>query len=267
MAELCFNTFNVSAYLLEDEQLELQVAAASAAGFPWFGPDVHSIRRWLAGGRTLAELRDLVEAAGMQVWELSNMPLGEPELSRTEAREIAGFAAGLGARWVLTNVRLPITAGLLATFDEQCTILADVGHGARPAIEFLPWSPACSAASTMPLLDHVGTDRARILYDVWHQLRGPDTLAGLEAVAPDSIAYVQFSDALPVSTDDLMGETLQHRTFPGEGELALDDFCAILRRKGFDGVVSVEILSDTWRTGDQFEFARRAFHSTRRYWP
>jgi sugar phosphate isomerase/epimerase len=267
MAELCFNTFNVSAYLLGEQRLAEQIDAAAAAGFPWFGPDVYSLRSWEAGGQSLGALRRLVEASGMRVWEIANLHLGERTQTLADAHDLARMARELGARWVLTNVGAPIDAALCELFDEVCSVLARDGAGARPAIEYLPWTPAHSIATTMPLIAHVGTERARILYDVWHHFRGPDTLADLDAAPADTVAYLQFSDALPMLVDDLTHETLERRTFPGEGELDLTGWCDRLKAKGFDGVVSVEILSAQWRTGDQREFARRAHESTRRYWP
>ena len=56
------------------------------------------------------------------------------------------------------------------------------------------------------------------------------------------------------------------RTFPGEGTFDLDKFCATMRAKGFDGAVSVEILDAEWRARDPFEFARRAYTTSARYW-
>ncbi len=47
-----------------------------------------------------------------------------------------------------------------------------------------------------------------------------------------------------------MAETIGRRAFPGEGEFDLDGYCTRMRAKGFDGVVSVEILNDEWRQGD-----------------
>jgi sugar phosphate isomerase/epimerase len=267
MAELCFNTFNVSAYLTGEERLLAQVDAAADAGFPWFGPDVFSLRRWEAAGRSLDELRDAVHARDMRVWELANLHLGAREQTLADAHDIARMAATLGATWVLTNVGAPVDAGLCALFDEVCAILADEGDGVRPAIEYLPWTPAHSIGTTLPLVDHVGTDRARVLYDVWHHFRGPDTWAELEAAPADTVAYVQFSDALPVLADDLVHETLERRTFPGEGVFDLPGWCDRLRAKGFDGVVSVEVLSGEWRSGDQHEFARRAYAAAKRFWP
>ena len=109
-------------------------------------------------------------------------------------------------------------------------------------------------------------ERVKVLPDTWHHFRGPDTWAELDALPLDSIAYVQFDDALPMVSDDLLAETLQRRTFPGEGEFDLAGYCRRLRAKGFDGVVSIEILNGDWRDRDPAEFARRAYESTARFW-
>jgi len=101
---------------------------------------------------------------------------------------------------------------------------------------------------------------------VWHHFRGPDTWADLEAVPLDAIAYLQFSDALPMAGDDVLAETLSRRVFPGEGEFDLDGWCERVRAKGFDGVVSVEVLNEGLRDLDPASFAQRAFDATSRYW-
>jgi sugar phosphate isomerase/epimerase len=267
MAELCFNTFNRSTYLIDDADLPAQIAAAADAGFTWFGPDTFSLTSWEQAGRSLEELRDIIVGHGLAVWEIAALNVGERDETLAQAAVIARQSAVLGPRWILTNVGAPVDASLCELFAEVCDLLATEGGGAKPAIEYLPFTPADSIAATMPLIDHVGTDRARILYDVWHHFRGPDTDAVHDAAPADTVAYVQFSDALPMIGDDLVHETLERRTFPGEGEFDLDGYCRRMRAKGFDGVVSVEILNGEWRRGDTREFARRAFTTTRRFWP
>jgi len=266
VAELCFNTFNRSSFLIDDPDLPTQISAAAAAGFTWFGPDTFSIASWETAGHSLGELRDMIEGHGLAVWEIAALNLGERDETLAQALAIARQAAVLGPRWILTNVGLPVDEELGDLFDEVCVLLAAEGAGVRPAIEYLPFTPASSIGTTMPLIDRVGCDRARILYDVWHHFRGPDTDAELAAASAESIAYVQFSDALPMIGDDLMHETLERRTFPGEGEFDLGVYCEQMRAKGFDGVVSVEILNGEWRHADQYEFARRAHDATRRFW-
>jgi sugar phosphate isomerase/epimerase len=265
VAELCFNTFNRSAWFGVDPDLPGQLRAAADAGFRLLGPDVFSLDAWVGTGRTLGELAAMLDAQGMRCWEISGLEVGEAEASLASARHICELASVLLPPWVLTNIVAPIDPSLCDTFSRVCDVLAEAD--VRPAIEYLPFTPANSIATTRVLVDHVGRDRAGILFDTWHHFRGPDTDADLEAAPLDLVAYVQFDDALPMTGDDLMAETIGRRAFPGEGEFDLDRYCAIMRGKGFDGVVSVEVLNDGWRDGDLGEFARRAYESTARYWP
>jgi sugar phosphate isomerase/epimerase len=264
MAQLCFNTFNNSAWFGIDANLPGQIDAAAQAGFTLFGPDSFSLEQWVANGHRVQELADQLHERGMRCYEIAALNIGERTQTLAEARAIAAHAAILHPDWILTNVGAPIDASLCAVFDEVCDVLAV--EGCRPAIEYLPFTPACSIGTSQLLVDHVGRDRAKILFDTWHHFRGPDTYDELEAAPIDLVAYVQFDDARPVISSDLVDETINRRTFPGEGEFDLDGYVRRMRQKGFDGVVSVEVLDPQWRGGDLREFARRAYASSARYW-
>jgi sugar phosphate isomerase/epimerase len=242
--------------------------AAAEAGFDWFGPDVFSLDQWVSDGRRIEDLADLLRDRDLPCWELAALDIGDAAATIEQAKHCAALAAELGARWVLTNVSVAPEEAR-GTFERVCEILADAG--CQPAIEYLPFTPAYSIATARVLVDHVGTDRAKILFDTWHHFRGPDGWAELEAVPLDLVAYVQFDDALSMAADvageDLVRETLDRRTFPGLGEFDLDRYCAVMRQKGFDGVVSVEILNDEWRADpDLRQFARRAHDTSAAFW-
>ena len=137
-------------------------------------------------------------------------------------------------------------------------------------------SDGCASASA---LDTIGKTRdvvrrvggpgrgVGVCVDSWHFFRGPDSWAELEALPADELAYVQFNDALPLVSDDLMHETLHRRTAPGEGEFDLDRFCEVVRAKGYDGPVAVEVMSEPLRARGVEEYARAVLDGARRYWP
>ena len=84
----------------------------------------------------------------------------------------------------------------------------------------------------------------------------------LAALPDERLAYVQLDDALEPS-DDLQHDTLHRRALPGEGNLDLARFAEALRARRFDGVVSLEVLSDRWRREPVEAFAtaaRRSVH-------
>ena len=158
MAQLCFNTFNRSAYFGVDPDLPAQIDAAGAAGFRLFGPDTFSLDAWVDGGHDLHEIARLLDARDMRCWEIAALNLTEREETLAAAQHVAEMAAVLRPQWILTNVGAPIDRELCDTFAMVCDVLATVG--ARPAIEYLPFTPANSLATTKVLIDHVGTDRA-----------------------------------------------------------------------------------------------------------
>ena len=53
-----------------------------------------------------------------------------------------------------------------------------------------------------------------------------------------------------------LDETVNRRTWPGDGEFDLARFTQTLRRRGWDGLVSVEVLSDQLRDLPVATFAR-----------
>jgi sugar phosphate isomerase/epimerase len=63
-----------------------------------------------------------------------------------------------------------------------------------------------------------------------------------------------------------MMETTNRRAMPGDGFLQLDRFASTLLDRGWDGMVSVEVLSDQLRAMPVADFAQRAYDATTPYW-
>jgi sugar phosphate isomerase/epimerase len=265
VATLCFNAFNRSAWFGVDPDLPAQIEGAAAAGFRLFGPDVYSLEADAAAGGGVDAVAALLEARGMRCYEIAALMVGDDAADAlAQAKTIAGLASVLRPDWVLTNVVAPPDDDLVGTVARCAEVVGQAGAGL--AIEYLPWTPVPGARAAMDVASRTGSDNVKVLLDVWHHFRGPDTWSDLESVPLDAIAYLQFSDALPVESDDVLAETLARRVFPGEGEFDLDGWCERVRAKGFDGVVSVEVLNEGLRDLDPAEFAQRAFAATSRYW-
>ena len=63
-----------------------------------------------------------------------------------------------------------------------------------------------------------------------------------------------------------MDETLNRRAMPGDGDFELERFASTLLERGWQGLVSVEVLSRDLRQLPVDEFAGRAYETTARYW-
>jgi sugar phosphate isomerase/epimerase len=159
----------------------------------------------------------------------------------------------------------PVDDGVVAVMRDAATALAD--RGARLAVEYLPNYPVCSIRDVLELDRAVGGDDdspgLSVCVDAHHFFRGPDTFADFDALPDADLAFLQFCDALPLGEADLGDAMVNGRAMPGDGEFPLDEFCRHTVDRGFDGVVSVEILSSAWRSRPVDEFARTSLDTTR----
>ena len=233
------------------------IRLASDAGFDAVGLPI--------AGAT-AEAAEALREAGIGCHELLANVLGpDEEAVIATARAAAAAAETVGASWVLTTFRAPVDERFLRLVREVAAIYAD--GGARLAAEFSPFGTRRSIADALEVVDAAGgPDRAGVLIDSWHFFRGDSSWEQLETIPLEAVAYLQFQDALPLESDDLMHETLNRRALPGRGELDLERFAAVLRDRGWEGVVSPELLSEELRARPLAELLREAHETTAAYW-
>jgi sugar phosphate isomerase/epimerase len=137
--------------------------------------------------------------------------------------------------------------------------------GVPLGLEFGPATlPTIEAASA--LVTELGPARVTVVADTFHFFRSGSTWPMLDSVPVENIGVVQFDDALPAVSDDYVAETENRRAWPGDGELPLKRFTATLRERGWNGVVSVEVLSEQLRALPVEEFARHAYQTCAPYW-
>jgi sugar phosphate isomerase/epimerase len=231
------------------------VGAARRAGFSTLG---------LSAARVDEGAAAAFKSAGLRCHELLALVLTEDgPATVSSAEQLAESAALIGAQWVLTSLRATLTDATADTIRRCAAIVAQAGAGL--AIEFSPLGPVRSITAGLEIVQAAGAGRAGLLIDSWHFSFGDSTWEDLETVPLEQIAYVQFDDALEPVSDDLMDETLNRRAMPGEGVLELDRFAGTLLGRGWEGLVSVEVLSGDLQALSIDDFARAAHDSALRY--
>jgi sugar phosphate isomerase/epimerase len=180
------------------------------------------------------------------------------------ARALAEAAGAVGAEWVLTTFGAPLTSESAKELARYAAMFSEAG--AKMAAEFSPLGKVTSIPAALAVVEAAGAARAGVMIDTWHFFRGDSTWEDLETVPLERIAYVQFDDALEPVSDDAMDETMNRRTMPGDGSFALERFVSTLLGRGWDGLVSLEVLSAELRRLPVPEFARTAHESAIRYW-
>jgi sugar phosphate isomerase/epimerase len=186
------------------------------------------------------------------------------EANLRHAQELAEAADAVRAEWVLTTFAVPITRDSARAIARFAAMFAEAG--AKMAAEFSPLGGVTSIPAALAVVEAAGFDRAGVLIDSWHFFRGDSTWENLETVPLERLAYVQFDDALEPVSDDALDETMNRRVMPGDGVFDLERFTSTLLDRGWQGLVSVEVLSDDLRRLSTPEFARIAYEKTTRYW-
>lgn len=187
----------------------------------------------------------------------------EEVLAQTEA--MAAAAEAVGAEYVLSLIWARLGEETIDRFG-RCAdrVLAS---GARLALEMPPIGELNSIGAARRVVEAVGTERAALMVDTFHFCRGTSTWDELQSLPLESLGYVQFDDALAPEGDDVMNDTMNRRTMPGDGEFPLERFVSTLASRGWSGLVSIEVLSADLRRLDVAEFARQAYETTAPYWP
>jgi sugar phosphate isomerase/epimerase len=232
------------------------LAVASDAGFEAVGTFAHL---------ATADATAAYAASEVRCHEVLSLLIGDDAADViTQAETVAAAAAAVDAPWVLTFFRSPIVPEVRAVLPRAAALLAEAGSGM--AVEFAPMSSVATIADALAVVELVAPGHAGVLLDTWHFFVGADSWSELEQLPIDRIAYVQFDDALPPDPEHLMRATMRHRKLPGEGAFELERFASSLLQRGWEGTVSVEVLSDELRQLPVPEFARRAYETTARYW-
>nr|WP_214652171.1 sugar phosphate isomerase/epimerase family protein [Novosphingobium jiangmenense] len=239
------------------------IKACARAGFDQFAPDCLSLAAWQEQGGTLAELARLLRDAGLATGPLAACAMIDGSAAALD--QLAGaarMAEVLGTSILQINVTGPDADLRAAAVEAACDMLGAYGEF-RLALEYMPISGLATLAETLEIVARVGEARAGVLVDIWHHAHDPDGWQTLAGAPLGAIAYVEIDDALPPEGEDLLAEMMDRRTFPGEGVLETARFAKLLRERGYDGPVSVEVLNRKLAAEPIGWFATRAIETSR----
>ncbi|MCE2389856.1 MAG: sugar phosphate isomerase/epimerase [Proteobacteria bacterium] len=267
MPQLCLNLLCLAPRYDPQADLAAQLDAAAAAGAELVGLDSSFVKAFLRRGARIQDLAGELAGRGLRCYELLYLECSPRDAAGTmaAAERLAGWAEGLGCEYVLSSTPTPVGDESAELFGRCCDLMAEAGAGL--GYEFFPWAPIDRFGRAWELIRRSGRTNTGVVLDCWHFLHGPPGEAGvLETLPLEALAYVQFTDSKPVEPEARMREAETARLFPGDGCLDLRGFAEPLLRRGFDGVVSIEVLSPETRAAGAREFARRCLEGARACW-
>ena len=235
-------------------------AAAGYAGMTFHYRDYRDQRRL---GRSDAEMRALLDSAGMRHrtvefsadWFLDERTPGAAESAMHAA------CAGLGAPLFVVGGDLAghgvSLEAMRPRFHDLCRRAAD--RGLSVGFEIVAWGNVTSVDDALRLLDGAPANGGLVI-DSWHVFRGGIALGDLARLPPERILGVQIDDAAAEPSGPLPEDTL-HRLPCGRGAFDLAGFRDALRAIGVDLPWCVEIIAPEIATMDAGRCARETHDS------
>jgi sugar phosphate isomerase/epimerase len=224
--------------------------AATAAGFD-------SVNMWLVPPPAMAAFTVKCGATAPVV--------GDARLIREINRRIAATGVGVfetSCGWVSASFDPSATGPVLDTMaqigtrrlslvgwdDDRERLVANLAalcadaatYGIAVTLEFMPYSAVRTVADTAAVLAAVGAPNLDVLVDALHLARSGGSPADLRLLDPRQIGVLQLCDAPAIAppAERLRDESVNHRRYPGEGDLPLDDLLAAVPA---DIVIEIEI--------------------------
>ncbi len=212
------------------------------------GGEVSEIERALAGHGLAVPCMIAVRNWGeSQGWEY--------KLALDEARRRMELAARLKAPFVVCTP--PLERPGIEGLHEGYRDLLQIGReaGVRALLEYISFFASLNnIADAVTVLDQCGDPEGALVIDAFHNWNSRTTLDDLCALPLERIAHYHIDDAHP----DKPAQTQKDpdRVMVGEGQIDLAAEIAILRQKGYDGWVSLELFSEELWAQDPLEVAK-----------
>jgi len=214
------------------------------------------LETFLAEGRTTSEVRAMLVDRGLSAAAASSQ--GGLLLSAGIERETHWdlFRRRLELLQALEVPVLVVTADFARDpspddYGRASSSLAEASElarsfGVRIALEFQKNAHFCASLdTTLALIAQCGSENVGVCLDLFHYYTGPSKFEDLAYLSRENLAWVQICDLSGVPRE-LAGDA--DRIFPGEGDFQIPPILEHLRRIGYDGYVSLELLNpQLWR--------------------
>ncbi|NNE91061.1 MAG: sugar phosphate isomerase/epimerase [Verrucomicrobiales bacterium] len=179
----------------------------------------------------------------------------EYKLALDEARRRFELAARLNAPLMVCTPPL-IEPGIDGLEDGYADLL-QIGRetGVQAVLEYISFFASLNnVPDTVTVMDRTGQDDCVTILDSFHNWNNKTTLDDIQALPLERIAHYHINDAAPNIPSGQ--QTDPDRVMIGDGVIDLKSELTVLREKGYDKWLSLELFSEAWWAKDAAETAR-----------
>ncbi len=186
----------------------------------------------------------------------------EYQLALDEARRRFELAARLGCPLMVCTP--PIVDKDISQLHEGYKDLLQIGRdtGVRAVLEYISFFQSLNnVADTVTVMDRTGDPGACTILDAFHNWNSSTTLDDLRALPLERIAHYHIDDAHPGKPSG--SQTDPDRVMLGEGQIDLATEMEVLKEKGYDKWVSLELFNAELWQQDPLEVAKSGLEKMR----
>jgi 2-keto-myo-inositol isomerase len=260
----CYNGATSRPYPLEED-----LRAASAAGFPMVELWAEKFDKFFAT-HTVDDLKKMLDQYHLRpaAIDLVALDYSQPENVKTSVERAhylgniaqqVGCSTLLSCSWGNLHGRSKEEGIALVAQYLQPVCKAAAEYGCRLAIEPLGRQeviPGCQEA--LAIIEQAGQSNLGLMWDFFHYYKSEVPLDAIRAIPIDRLWLVHVDDTPAKPVAEL---TDPDRVYPGQGDLPLATYFGVLREKGYDGPVSVELFNKSYYERPIDEIAQNAYNS------
>jgi len=225
-----------------------KIRLVAEAGFAGIELWINDIYEFIGQGGEVRDIEKAISDHGlivpcmiaMRQWaEASDL---EYPIMLDEAKRRMELAARLGSPYIVaTPSREPCDMGLMTRRYKD---LLDLGRqvGIKPTFEYIGFFRSASRLDqAWKIVQDVNDDDATLILDSFHTWNSCGTLDDLRRIPVERISHYHIDDADPNKPP--MQQTDPDRVMIGDGPIDLKAEIALLREKGYNGTVSLELFN------------------------
>jgi sugar phosphate isomerase/epimerase len=242
-------------------------AEAAKAGFAGLGLWHADIEHQMEGGRTLREMRQMLDDNGIRLYELEFlMDWFVDDDDRPAADRVRKLlfeaATELDAHHIKAG-NIPGKECEMGRLKEAyAELVADAAQhtSAKVLYEFMPFDVNVNSVdSALDVID--GIDNTGVVIDTWHMAKLDIKPDDLRRFGVERLGWIELSDGQHEWMEDRIDEVVNCRRLPGEGEFDIRGYVEVGLDMGYSEPWGVEVLSQDLRALPLDEMFRRAYES------
>lgn len=230
-----------------------KISLTAEAGFKGVELWLNDIYEFIGRGGEVADIEKALSDHGLIVpCMIAMRQWGEAEgieykLAMEEAQRRMELAARLKSPYIVATP--PFETCDLHQVAKRYQALLEMGRqvGVKPTFEYIGFfKSAFKLNHAWQVVQEVNDPDATLILDTFHSWNSHSTLADLEAIPLERISHYHIDDADPNKPAGT--QTDPDRVMLGEGQIDIRAEIAVLKAKGYDGTVSLELFNqDLWQ--------------------